>query len=348
MKTPLFGKTLSQLKQITDELNLPRYSAEQIARWIYRGHARSFSVMTNLSAAARSVLDEAFLISPQLPDKVTVSSDGTKKYLFAAGSSESHRYVEAAYIPETERATLCLSTQVGCKMGCLFCMTGKQGFQGQLSAGEIVNQYDSLPERDQVTNIVYMGMGEPLDNLEPVLDSLEILTADWGYGMSPSRITVSTVGLIPAMKSYLERSSGHLAVSMHSPFEEERRQLMPIQHVYPLSEVLETLRSYDMPRQRRVSFEYIVFGGLNHSANHAKEMARILQGLRCRVNLIRFHPIPGSPLLPASDEQMTDFQNMLKAKGILTTIRRSRGQDILAACGLLSTRELVRLNPTDY
>ncbi len=351
MKRALFGLTLSQLRDLTDELELPAYAAKQLAHWLYRKHARTIDEMTNLPAAARELLSTRFEMRIATPAKVSASSDGTRKYLYGAegaSRSSSPRYVEAAYIPESRRATLCLSTQVGCKMGCLFCMTGKQGFQGQLTAAEILNQYESLPERDLVTNLVYMGMGEPLDNIDPVMQSIEILTSDWGYGMSPGRITVSTIGIIPGIRRFLNECGAHLAVSMHSPFEEERRRLMPVQHVYPLREVIELLRESDLPRQRRVSFEYIVFGGLNHSDAHVKEIARLLSGIRCRINLIRFHTIPDTPLHPASDEQMVAFENQLKAKGILTTIRKSRGQDILAACGLLSTRELVKPAALDY
>ncbi len=265
--------------------------------------------------------------------------DGTKKYLFP---TQNNKFVEAAYIPEETRSTLCVSSQVGCKMGCLFCMTGKQGFQSNLTAGEIVNQVRNLPERENLTNIVYMGMGEPLDNLDELMKSLEIFTADWGFAWSPKRITVSTIGIVPAMKTFLENSQCHLAVSMHTPFDEERKKLMPIQTVYPLQEVIETIRSFDFGKQRRVSFEYIMFDGINDTPRHVKEMARILNGIRCRVNLIRFHPIPNTPLLGSSEEAIEKFMVGLNAKGIRTTIRASRGLDIYAACGLLSTKELVK------
>ena len=202
--------------------------------------------------------------------------------------------MDAAFIPDGERATLCLSGQVGCRMGCRFCMTGRQGFQGNLTAGEIVNQYRSLPERERITNIVYMGMGEPLDNLANVLASLDILTADWGYGLAPRRITVSTVGVLPALEEFLERSACHLAVSLHSPFDEERRRLMPVEGLHPLAAVLDTLRRVAVPRRRRVSFEVIMFDGVNDTPRHAREMVRILDGIRCRVNLIPFHPVPGT------------------------------------------------------
>jgi len=250
------------------------------------------------------------------------------------------KFVEAAYIPDNDRATLCVSSQVGCKMGCLFCMTGKQGFQGNLSAGEIVNQLRSIPEWHNISNIVYMGMGEPFDNLENVLQSLDILTSEWGMAMSPRRITVSTIGVIPAMREFLEKSQCHLAVSLHTPFDDERRSLMPIQNVYPIEEVVKEIRKFDFSGQRRVSFEYIMFDGVNDSPQHVKEMARLLNGLQCRVNLIRFHSIPASPLKGSPDERIFEFRDSLTSKGIFTTIRASRGQDIQAACGLLSTKEI--------
>jgi len=219
-------------------------------------------------------------------------------------------------------------------------MTGKQGFQANLSAGQIVNQIHSLPEREKLTNVVYMGMGEPFDNLEEVLKSIGILTADWGYGWSPRRITVSTIGIVPAMKQFLDRSEAHLAVSLHSPFEEERRSLMPIEQVYSLSEVISTVRAFDFGRQRRVSFEYILFKGLNDTPAHVKGLTKLLNGLRCRVNLIRFHPIPDTPLKGSDDRSVQEFKDRLNARGILTTVRASRGEDIQAACGLLSTKGL--------
>ncbi|HUI71559.1 MAG TPA: 23S rRNA (adenine(2503)-C(2))-methyltransferase RlmN [Spirochaetia bacterium] len=339
MSESLFGATLEGLGRVATEAGLPAYGARQLSDWLYGKNATSFNDMLNLPRAVRERLAHLYSIHTPAPVKVTESSDGTRKYLFPASGGG---FVEAAWIPEGKRATLCLSVQVGCKMGCLFCMTGKQGFQGHLAPGEILNQYRSLPERDSVTNIVYMGMGEPMDNLQNVLESLEVLCSPYGYGLSPSRVTVSTVGLIPAMEEFLDRSRCHLAVSMHSPFEEERRRLMPVENVYPLKDVLAVLRDRPMGRQRRVSFEYIMFQDVNDSDRHAREVARILNGIRCRVNLIPFHPIPGTPLAPSPRETMERFQLVLKQRGILTTIRQSRGLDISAACGMLSTREMVR------
>jgi 23S rRNA (adenine2503-C2)-methyltransferase len=339
MKQLLFGKTLDELKEVTRNLGLPKYAANQIADWLYAKGVGSVDEMSNLSQKARFLLREQFDSGVQLPQKVQVSSDGTKKYLFA---TEAGKYIETAMIPEEGRITVCVSSQIGCKMGCLFCMTGKQGFQGQLTAGEIVNQIRSIEEAGHISNIVYMGMGEPFDNLTEVLKSIDILTAPWGYAMSPRRITVSTIGIIPAMITFLEKSEAHLAVSMHSPFDEERKQLMPVQVAYPITDVIREIRKWDFSHQRRVSFEYIMFKNLNDTEKHVRELARLLNGMSCRINLIRFHPIPATPLQGSDDNTIFAFKDMLNDKGILTTLRASRGLDIYAACGLLSTREMLK------
>jgi len=291
--------------------------------------------MSNISKMGRQLLQEKFIIGLQEPTDVQTSSDGTKKYLFDVGESGS---IESAYIPESKRNTLCVSSQVGCKMRCLFCMTGRQGLKSNLTAGEIVNQVRSLPERHEITNIVYMGMGEPMDNLEPVMQSLEILTAEWGMGISKRKITVSTIGIVPAMKHFLENSECHLAVSLHTPFESERKMLMPVSHVHSISDILSEIKKHELGRQRRVSFEYIVFDGLNDTPKHVNELARILNGINCRINLIRFHSIPNTPLSGTNEKKLQKFKEALNSKGIITTIRASRGQDIDAACGLLSTK----------
>ena len=337
MREHLFGKTLEELKDLSVKLGLPSFTGRQLAEWLYKKEVFTFEEMTNLSLKARALLKENYDTGIISPTDVQVSVDGTKKYLFPALEG---KFIETAYIPDGKRHTVCVSSQVGCKMGCLFCMTGKQGFQGNLSSGEILNQYRSIPEWRSITNLVYMGMGEPLDNLEEVLKSLEALTSDWGFALSPRRITVSTIGITPAMLEFLNRSNTHLAVSLHTPFEEERRKLMPVQQVYPLKEVLKEIKSWDFGRQRRVSFEYILFKDFNDSVSHVNELSRILHGIRCRINLIRFHPIPDTPLESPDEETIQAFKEKLTAKGITTTIRASRGQDIWAACGLLSTKKL--------
>jgi len=338
MKDSLFGKTLVELTALAVDNGLPRFAGKQMAEWLYQKDIASIEEMTNLSRKARELLSSKYEFGLIGTTKVQESVDGTKKYLFPTAKG---KFIETAMIPDEDRKTVCVSSQVGCKMGCLFCMTGKQGFQGQLTAGEIVNQIRNIPEWHEVTNIVYMGMGEPFDNLEEVLKSLEILTSEWGFAMSPRRITVSTIGIVPGMVTFLNQSEAHLAVSMHTPFDDERQRLMPVQVAYPLSEVIHEIKSWDFGRQRRVSFEYIVFKGLNDSPRHVRELAQILNGIKCRINLIRFHPIPGTPLEGTYENTLQKFKDQLNDKGILTTIRASRGLDIYAACGLLSTKELL-------
>lgn len=337
-KEALFGKNLEELKAVAATLGLPKFTASQIADWMYKKDINSIDEMSNLSKKARALLNKHYTFGTHAPISVSTSKDGTKKYLYNAPGG---KYIEAAYIPEEKRNTLCVSSQVGCKMGCEFCMTGRQKFHGQLKAADIVNQLRSLPEWHKVTNIVYMGMGEPMDNLKEVMLSLEVITCDWGMGMSPRRINVSTIGVIPAMQEFIEKSEAHLAISLHSPFDEERQSIMPVQITHPIKEVVAELRKHDWSGQRRLSFEYIVFDGLNHSEKHVKELARLLNGLKYRMNLIRFHQIPDSSLQSSKDDNLIEFQNQLKAKGITATIRTSRGEDIDAACGLLSTKKLL-------
>lgn len=343
MKQPLFGLTLSQLTTLVKDRGWPAFTARQIAEWMYKKKVDSFQDMTNLSKDLRRTLEEEFTLGLVSPSKVDASVDGTKKYLFPVGT----RFVEAAYIPDKDRKTLCVSSQIGCKMGCLFCMTGKQGFQGQLTAGDILNQIRSLPEGKDLTNIVYMGMGEPLDNLEHVLASLEILTADWGWGWGRDRITLSSVGLLPGLEEFFRRSPVRFALSLHSPFDEERRSLMPVQVVYPLKDVLDFLRAHQS-ENRRITIEYICFNGVNDTPRHARELVKILHGLKTRINLIHFHPIPGSPLTGSTQKAMEELRDALNASGLTATIRRSRGEDIYAACGLLSTKALVKPREEDF
>jgi len=335
-KEKLYGKTLNELIAGTKRIGLPGFAAKQISDWLYKKEIQSVEEMTNLSKKTRELLSVDYEIGLSAPVNVSESSDGTKKYLYKVLKD---KYIETVYIPDNERATICVSSQAGCKMGCIFCMTGKQGFQGNLTSNEILNQFRSLPEFRSLTNIVYMGMGEPLDNITEVLKSLDILTNEWGYGWSPTRITVSTVGLINGIKEFLEKSRCHLAVSLHSPFDEERRKLMPIQWTNSVQDVLDIIRKFDFNSQRRVSFEYILFKGMNDTPRHIKECARILNGIKCRINIIRFHPIPGSQFQSPDPGAAINFKEALNAKGILTTIRASKGVDMQAACGLLSTLE---------
>ncbi len=332
----LYGQTLPQLEALCNRLEMPRFAAKQIARWLYDKHATTIEAMSDLSARHRALLAETYEVGLTAPEKVSISTDGTKKYLYR--TSQNH-FIESAYIPDGDRATLCISSQAGCRMGCRFCATGRQGLQHSLSTNEILNQIGSLPERERLTNVVFMGMGEPLDNLDSLLPTLEILTSAWGFGWSPTRITVSTAGVASRLERFLEATQVHLAVSLHNPFPHERAEIMPVEKAWPIREVVEILRRYDFTHQRRVSFEYIVMSGLNDSPRHIRELCRLLDGIKCRINLIRFHKIPGSPYFSPDDRAMIAFRDALTAKGIHTTIRTSRGEDIQAACGLLSTAQ---------
>ena len=333
---PLYGKNPAELAALCAETGLPRFAARQLARWLYVKHIEDPMLMTDIPAARRALLAERFRQVLTPPERVTESADGTKKYLFR---TQQGAYIESAYIPDGDRATLCVSSQAGCRMGCRFCATGRQGLQHSLSTNEILNQIGSLPERERLTNVVFMGMGEPLDNLDNLLPALEVLTSAWGFGWSPTRLTVSTAGVASRLERFLEATQVHLAVSLHNPFPHERAEIMPVEKAWPIREVVEILRRYDFTHQRRVSFEYIVMSGLNDSPRHIRELCRLLDGIKCRINLIRFHKIPGSPYFSPDDRAMIAFRDALTAKGIHTTIRTSRGEDIQAACGLLSTAQ---------
>ena len=352
-KKVLMGMTLAELKGVVKEMGMPQFTASQIAQWIYQQHVGSIDEMTNISKANREKLKEQYEVGAMEPMDCQKSKDGTIKYLFPVRSQESgvrrhesgdrrqesgdRRFVETVYIPDKDRATLCVSCQVGCKMNCLFCQTGKQGFEGNLTAADILNQIYALPEREQLTNIVFMGQGEPMDNLDAVLRATEILTADYGWAWSPRRITVSSVGIRNKLRRFLNESECHVAISMHSPLPEQRQTLMPAEKQMGIEEIVGLLRQYDFSHQRRCSFEYICFAGLNDTTTHAREIVKLLQGLECRVNLIRFHEIPDVNLPGSDEKRMEALRDYLTAHGVFTTIRASRGQDILAACGLLST-----------
>ena len=357
-KTNLLGMTLGQLQQLCTNEGFPRFAARQLCDWLYKHRTDSVDNMTNLSLAQRARLGEIAYVGRSHPEGCQTSSDGTKKYLFRVESGTwkvesredeaAKNYVEAVYIPDGDRATLCVSCQAGCRMNCRFCSTGRQGFHGNLTAGDIVNQLFSIPEFEMLTNVVFMGMGEPMDNLDAVLDACQVLTAPWGLGWSPRRITVSTMGLIPGMRRFLDECQCHLAVSLHNAVAAEREELMPVQRAYPLSDVLALLRLYDWSGQRRLSFEYTMFRGLNDNMAHAAKLVDALRGLDCRVNLIRFHAngatLPdGTPLRTSSPSAIAAFESYLKRNGVVCTTRASRGEDIAAACGLLAGVRLPNL-----
>lgn len=341
----LLGKNLEELQQISLALGLPKFTGKQIAEWLYVRRVTTFDEMTNISKKGRDLLGAHYCIGRHKPVAEAISKDGTKKYLFSVYplNASTPQYIESVYIPEEDRATLCVSTQAGCKMGCKFCMTGTLGFHGHLSAADILNQIFSIPDAHKLTNIVYMGEGEPMDNYDQVMQSLSVMTSAWGCSWSPKRITVSSVGITPKLRHYIEECECHLAISLHNPFSIERKEIMPIEKVHVLPQLIEMLKQYDWQHQRRLTFEYICWEGVNDTPKHANELLRLLKGVECRVNLIRFHasPTPNHHAQDAitnhssNERQMEWFRDYLTSKGISTTIRKSRGEDILAACGML-------------
>lgn len=328
--------SLPALRELVGSLEMPRFAAGQIYRWLYIKRADSIDAMTDLSVANRARLAKDYTVGRISPIAEARSTDGTVKYLFPGVGG---RDIEAVYIPDGERATLCVSSQAGCRMGCRFCMTGSGGFQGQLPAAAIINQIFSIPESKSLTNIVFMGMGEPLDNLDTVMIVLDILTDPAGMGWSPRRITVSTVGAnLRALERLLAETRVHVALSLHNPFSSSRAEIMPAERACPATTVLSALRRHDWSGQRRLSVEYIMWKGVNDDMRHADALARLLRGMECRVNLIRFHVIPGFDGHPSSRQQMEAFRNRLNDRGLTATIRASRGEDIAAACGMLAGR----------
>lgn len=339
-KKILIGMNLEELQALVVSGGMPRFVGAQLASWLYDKRVTSFDEMVNISKKNKEWLSENCKIGRKAPSEVAESKDGTRKYIF---KFEGGKTVEAVYIPDHDRATLCVSSQAGCRMNCYFCATGRMGFKSQLTAAEILDQILSIPGHEEknlnpLTNIVFMGMGEPLDNWPEVKKALDVVTASWGLAWSPKRVTVSTVGKLPQLKNLLDETDVHVALSVHTPFADEREQIMPAQKAFPLRDVLNVLRGYDFSKQRRLSVEYIMWRGVNDDMDHARALERLLQGLHCRVNLIRFHSIPGVELHPCSEERMIMFRNFLNSKGITATIRASRGEDIMAACGMLASK----------
>ena len=323
MKIRLLGKNPEELKTVAQEAGLPKFAAGQMAQWLYAKKVRSIDEMTNISKEGRARLAERYEVGVTEYSGLQVSSDGTKKYLFPVTASHSKGLdagavhpgagengaqahdepsdralesgaVEAVMIPDKERATLCVSSQSGCRMGCRFCMTGRQGFHGHLSVADIMSQFLAVDE------------------------------------------TLSTIGVIPALKRFLDENRCHLAVSLHNPFSDERLSMMPVEKAWPIRDVVDLIRQYDFTGQRRVSFEYTMFSGFNDTKRHADALTRLLAGLECRVNLIKFHKIPDFPYVSSPDAVMENFRDRLGRAGITATIRASRGEDILAACGMLA------------
>ncbi len=326
----------------------PRYRATQILAWVHRKSAAGFADMSNLSRALRAGLAADFAIRRLTPAFVADAADGTRKLLFhlAGDDGERQAAIESVLIPQFEREggardrlTLCISSQAGCGMGCGFCATARMGLVRNLSPAEIVGQVRAgraLAAPRPLTNIVFMGMGEPLANYEAVRTALDILTAEWGYAVSPRRITVSTVGLVPVIPRLIADTGVNLAVSLSATTDAQRARLMPVDRRYPLRALLDACRALPLPRRKRITFEYVMLGGENDSEADARRLVRLLHGLRAKVNLIPFNPFPGAGFVASPRERIVRFQAILRDHGVHATIRESRGQDIQAACGQLA------------
>ena len=362
----LYKKRVTSIDKMT---NLSKSARERLSKEFVIGIDQTLQVVTSQDGTKKYLFKPQCTAGPQpaIGDQRTAGQQSTAKRQSTAGRQSAAEQqstavqpgcasgsIESVIIPDNERKTICVSSQVGCKMACTFCMTGRQGFHGNLSVASILSQFIAVEESQELTNAVFMGMGEPLDNLENVMRAIEVLTADWGFAWSPKRITLSTIGVttqlggrgivwkgveyknVNPLKFFLDNCKVHLAVSLHNPFFEERLALMPAEKSFPLEKTLKLIKEYDFTGQRRVSFEYTMFNKVNDSKRHADRLAQLLRGLECRVNLIRFHSIPDSPLESSPMQVIEHFRERLQASGITATIRASRGEDILAACGMLS------------
>lgn len=311
------------------------YRGTIIGKWVYKRGAASFEDMTDLSKELRARLPEIAQISSLNMMQEQVSRDGTKKYLFEL---EDGNRIESVLIPDDDRNTLCVSSQVGCAIGCTFCLTGRVGRIRNLEPSEIVNQFLQVnaANSNSITNIVFMGMGEPLDNLDNLVRALQILTHPDFIGLSPKKITVSTSGLVPKIKELGERISVNLSVSLNAPTDELRSEIMPINKKYPIKKLLEEVKNFPLPNRKILTFEYVLLNGINDSDEDARELIKILKGIICKINLIPFNEAQPLPYKPPSNERVFHFQNILISAGINVRIRKSRGRDILGACGQLA------------
>ncbi len=336
-KSNIRDMSLAEIETLITTLGKEQYRARQVMKWLYQKNATSFSEMTTLSRDFRARMDEMVFIAEPLLDRIQSSADGTKKALFRLADG---LFIESVLIPGRNHWTACLSTQAGCAMGCLFCLTGRQGLTRNLLPSEITGQMTMLrrhtPEGPDIKNIVLMGMGEPLANYDHTVKAIRILTSDYGLGFSNRKITVSTCGLAPQIIRLGQDICVNLAVSLNAPDDLRRNDLMPVNRKYPLKTLLAACRDYPMPGRRMLTFEYILMSGINDSPEDAKKVARLLKGIRCKLNLITLNEFPGSSFRTPSKETVSSFQQILLDHHYTAILRASRGKDILAACGQLS------------
>ncbi|MGH7798742.1 MAG: 23S rRNA (adenine(2503)-C(2))-methyltransferase RlmN [Candidatus Binatia bacterium] len=345
MKPNIKNLSFSELTAFLADCKQPVYRAEQIRQWLFQKRATSFSEMTNLSRTLREQLEANFTIGRLKTIHRAQSGDGTVKFLFGLGGGVS---IESVLIPEARRLTLCISTQAGCGFGCAFCATAVLGLKRNLTASEMVDQVieasRTLSREQRISHIVLMGMGEPLANYGETLKALEIISdGEWGIGISPRRVTLSTVGLVPQIQRLMEDSHVNLAISLHAPTDELRGELMPVNRKYSLTQLLDCCRALPIPRRKRITFEYVLLGGVNDSEHHARQLAKLLRGIPSKVNVIPFNSHPGNSFSRPSTGQIERFQNVLRDLGVQINVRRPRGDDIQAACGQLQGEEAGRM-----
>lgn len=344
MKPNIKDLSFKELTAFLSERNHPAYRARQVWQWLFQKRATTFAEMTNLSRGLREQLEGNFIIGRLQTLRRAESRDGTAKFLFGLAGGAS---IESVLIPETSRLTLCVSTQAGCGFGCAFCATAVLGLKRNLTASEIVDQVleasRTLSGERRITHIVLMGMGEPLANYDQTVKALEIVTdGEWGVGISPRRVTVSTVGLVPQIQKLMAETRVNLAISLHAPSDKLRGELMPVNRKYSLAQLLDCCRSLPIPRRKRITFEYVLLRGVNDSEQHASQLAKLLRDIPSKVNVIPFNPHPGSRYQRPADEDIARFQNVLHDAGVQINVRRPRGDDIQAACGQLQGEELGR------
>jgi 23S rRNA (adenine2503-C2)-methyltransferase len=332
-KKSLCGLTADEIFCLIKSGGFSYSHAVTIATGIYKKGANEVSSIAKLPKKLRCELEAIAHCGIFLPASFEVSTDKTVKYLFR---TDTGKEFETVYIPDNKRNTVCVSTQSGCRMGCRFCVTARYGFHGNLSAGEIVNQIISIPNAERVTHIVFMGMGEPMDNLENVLKACEILTSEWGLSISTRNITVSTVGMTAGIEKFLQRSECNLTLSLYSPFPDERKKVIPAEKLYPANKIIDMMKNYPVKKKRRLSLAYVMIKELNDSDKHLEELKLILKGSSIRVNLLPYHSVRNYPNVSSADERMQIFKHALVTSGISASVRKSRGIDISAACGLLA------------
>ena len=335
-KPDLKNMTLDEIEAFITRLGKQKYRARQIMKWMYQAGITSFDSMTNISKAFRSEIVTRARISSLIIEKIQEARDGTKKILFRL---EDKNHIESVLIREKNHWTLCISTQVGCQMGCKFCLTGKYGFKRNLLPSEIVDQIAmariNTPEGDNIKNVVMMGMGEPLANYKNTVQAIKIITSNYGLALTPRKVTVSTCGIVPMIEHLGNDTPVNLAVSLNASDNETRSMLMPINRMYPIESLVEACRTFPMPRRRKITFEYILIKGVNDSPDDAERLARIMKDVPCKFNLIPFNEFPGSEFKTPGDERINAFRNILVKHKYTAVTRKSKGRDILAACGQL-------------